>query len=131
MLALGKFGQGLLYGKIGVKKGGLITMGAFALGCLSMFVKALIWPGLILLAVGMGIYTTLLPVVVRKVFGSRDYAAIWAWVSTAGCAGVIVGYPLWGTVYDLTGKYTLGLIGAVVLLAIAMWAHTTTLKHAA
>ena len=130
LLALGKFGQGLLYGKIGVKKGGLLTMGAFALGCLAMFVKALIWPGLILLAVGMGIYTTLLPVVVRTVFGSRDYAAIWSLVSTAGCAGVIVGYPLWGTVYDLTGNYTLGLIGAVVLLAIAMWAHKTTLKHA-
>jgi hypothetical protein len=31
-LALGKFGQGLLYGKIGVEKGGLLTMAAFAAG---------------------------------------------------------------------------------------------------
>ena len=128
-LALGKFGQGLLYGKIGVEKGGLLTMAAFALGCLAMFSKALVWPGLLLLAVGMGIYTTLLPVVIRRVFGSREYAAIWALVSTVGCAGTFVGYPMWGTIYDLTGTYTLGLIGAAALLAGAMLAHWKTLQN--
>lgn len=127
-LALGKFGQGLLYGKIGVEKGGLLTMAAFAAGCLAMLTKALAWPALLLLAVGMGIYTTLLPVVVRRVFGSREYASIWALIATVGSVGTIVGYPLWGTIYDLTGTYTLGLVGAAVLLAAAMWAHGKTLK---
>ena len=130
-LAVGKFGQGILYGKIGVKKGGFITMTAFAAGGLAMLTKVLVWPGLILLAVGMGIYTTLLPVVIRRVFGSREYASIWALVSTVGCAGTFVGYPLWGTIYDLTGTYTLGLIGAAVLLAGAMAAHYLTLKDIA
>jgi len=127
-LALGKFGQGLLYGKIGVEKGGLLTMAAFAAGCLAVLSKALVWPALLLLAVGMGIYTTLLPVVVRRVFGSREYASIWALIATVGSVGTIVGYPLWGTIYDLTGTYTLGLVGAAVLLAGAMWAHIKTLK---
>lgn len=127
-LALGKFGQGLLYGKIGVEKGGILTMLAFAAGSLAMLTRALIWPGLILLAVGLGVYTTLLPMVVRRVFGSREYASIWALVTTVGCAGTFVGYPLWGTIYDLTGTYTLGLIGAAVLLALAIWAHMLTLK---
>ncbi len=130
-LAVGKFGQGLLYGIIGVEKGGLLTMAVFAAGCLAMLSKALAWPGLILLALGMGIYTTLLPMVVRRVFGSREYASIWSLVTTVGCAGTFVGYPLWGTIYDLTGTYTLGLIGAAVLLAGAMWAHILTLKDVA
>ena len=131
-LAIGKFGQGLLYGKVGVKKGGLLMMAAFAAGCLAIFSKALTWPALLLLlAPGMGIYTTMVPVVARRVFGSREYPAIWALISTAGCGGVIVGYPLWGTVYDLTGSYTLGLIGAAVLLVCAMWAHWKTLKDVA
>ena len=125
---LGKFGQGLFYGKVGVKKGGLLTMAAFGAGCLAMFSKALIWPGLILLAVGMGVYTTLLPMVIRNVFGTREYASIWALVSTVGCIGTIVGYPMWGVVYDLTGSYTFALIGGAVLLAIAMGAHSQTLK---
>ena len=127
-IGLGKFGQGLFYGKVGVKKGGLLTMAAFGAGCLAMFSKALIWPGLILLAVGMGVYTTLLPMVIRNVFGTREYASIWALVSTVGCVGTIVGYPMWGVVYDLTGSYTLALIGGAVLLAIAMGAHVQTLK---
>jgi MFS family permease len=129
-LAIGKFGQGLLYGKIGVKKGGVLMMGAFAAGCIAMFSKTLTWPALLLLlAPGMGIYTTMVPVAARQVFGSRDYPAIWSLISTAGCIGVIVGYPMWGMIYDLTGTYTLGLIGAAVLLAAAMWAHMATLKH--
>lgn len=127
-LGLGKFGQGVFYGKAGVEKGGLLTMAAFAAGCLAMFSKVLIWPGLILLAVGMGIYTTLLPMVIRQVFGTREYASIWALVSTVGCVGTIVGYPMWGVAYDLTGSYTLALIGGAVLLAIAMCAHYKTLK---
>lgn len=127
-LALGKFGQGLFYGKIGVKTGGLITMGLFAAGCLFMFINALVWPGLVLLAIGMGIYTTLLPVVTRRVFGSREYASIWALITTVGCVGTFVGYPLWGTIYDLTGTYALGLVGAAALLAIAMFAHWRILK---
>lgn len=127
-LALGKFGQGLFYGKIGVKTGGLITMGIFAAGCLFMFIDALVWPGLVLLAIGMGIYTTLLPVVTRRVFGSREYASIWALITTVGCVGTFVGYPLWGTIYDLTGTYALGLVGAAVLLAGAMFAHWKILK---
>ena len=106
----------------GVKKGGVLMMAAFAAGCLAMFSKALAWPALLLLlAPGMGIYTTLIPLAARRVFGSRDYPAIWALISTAGCIGVIVGYPLWGVIYDLTGTYTLGLIGAAVLLMMAMW----------
>ena len=130
-LALGKFGQGLLYGKIGVKKGGILTMTAFGGGCLALLSKALAWPGLLLLALGLGIYTTLLPMVVRRVFGSREYASIWALISTVGCAGTFVGYPLWGAIYDLTGTYTIGLIGAAVLLAGAMWAHIRTLQDVA
>ena len=100
----------------------------FALGFLMMLSPALVYPGLVALAFGMGVVTTLLPIVSRFVFGSRDYPAIWALISTAGCGGVIVGYPLWGTIYDLTGTYTLGLIGAAVLLICAMWAHCKTLK---
>ena len=107
----------------------LLTMAAFALGCLAMFSKALIWPGLLLLALGMGIYTTLLPVVVRRVFGSREYASIWALIATVGSVGTVVGYPLWGAVYDLTGTYTLGLIGGAALLVCAMAAHWKTLQN--
>lgn len=127
-LAIGKVAQGVLYGRIGIEKGGMLMLGAFALGCLAMLSKALAYPGLILLALGMGIYTTLLPQVVRRIFGSKEYAAIWSLISTVGCAGTFVANPIWGTVYDVTGSYALGLIAAPVLLVVAMWAMRQSLK---
>ncbi len=117
VLALGKIVQGLLYGKMGIKWGGCLMLGTFAAGFLTIALPALAWPGLIFLALGFGIYTTLLPQVVRRIFGSREYASIWALISTAGAAGSFLANPLWGTVYDMTGSYTLGLVVAAVLLA--------------
>lgn len=128
-LAVGKVGQGLLYGKIGIQKGGIVTLTAFGMGCLAMLVKSLAWPGLMLLAVGMGVYTTLLPQVARRVFGSREYASIWSLIATAGCAGTFVANPVWGMVYDLTGSYSLALVGAAVLLVGAVWALQQSLKQ--
>ena len=127
-IAVGKVGQGLLYGKIGIRKGGMVTLAAFGLGCLAMLAKALAWPGLLLVAVGMGAYTTLLPQVARRVFGSREYASIWSLIATAGCVGTFVANPIWGLVYDLTGTYALALVGAAVLLVGALWALHKSLK---
>jgi len=128
-LAVGKVVQGVLYGKLGVKTGGVLMMASFAAGMLALLHAALVWPGLILLAFGLGVYTTLLPQVTRRIFGSREYAAIWALIATAGSAGTFLANPLWGTIYDSTGSYALGLVGCAVLLAGAIAALLLALKE--
>lgn len=128
-LAIGKVVQGLLYGKLGIQKGGCLMMAAFAAGFLTILSPGLAYLGLILLAFGMGIYTTLLPQVARQVFGSREYAAIWALIATAGSAGTFVANPVWGLIYDMTGSYTLGLLSAPVLLLAAIAAMLAVLKE--
>lgn len=119
-LAVGKVVQGILYGKLGIQKGGYIMMVVFAAGFLSLTSKALVYLGLLLLAFGLGIYTTLLPQVARQVFGSREYASIWSLIATAGSVGSFVATPTWGLIYDITGSYTLGLIAAPVMLMVAL-----------
>ena len=119
-LAVGKVAQGVLYGRLGIQKGGYMMMVVFAAGFLTLTSKVLVYPGLILLAFGLGIYTTLLPQVARSTFGSRDYASIWSLIATAGSAGSFIATPVWGLVYDITGSYTLGLIVAPVLLMLAL-----------
>ena len=128
-IAIGKVVQGLLYGKLGIRIGGCILLLAFAAGCLAMLLKQLAYPGLVLLAFGMGTYTTLLPQVTRRVFGSREYAAIWALIATAGSAGTFVANPLWGMVYDLTGSYAIGLIASALLLTAGTGIFLLTLKE--
>ena len=115
LLALGKVAQGWLYGKIGVVKGGWVTMGCFAVSLL-----LIMWNGntLPLVAIGMGVATTLMPVAGRQVFGTKEYAAIWGLVSAAHHASGCVMTPVWGVVYDAAGSYTPALIGfAAVCIA--------------
>ena len=122
VLAAAKVGQGILYGGFGVRRGGTATLAIFALGMLMLTVKALVYPALVLVAIGLGIYTTLFPLVTRQVFGTREYAAIWSLIATAGSVGTVVLNPLWGVIYDASGSYTIALIGGPVLLAGAIWA---------
>ena len=128
-LAVGKVVQGLLYGKLGVRTGGCVMLGVFALAFVTLLFPKLAWPGLLLMAFGLGVYTTLLPQVCRRVFGSREYAAIWALLATAGSAGTFVANPIWGTIYDLTGSYTLGLVVCPVLLAGAAAAMLASMRE--
>ena len=129
-LAMGKVVQGLLYGKLGVRTGGCVMLAIFAAAFLVLLFPGLAWPGLLLMAFGLGIYTTLLPQVCRRVFGSREYAAIWALLATAGSAGTFVANPVWGAIYDLTGSYTLGLLVCPVLLMGAAAAMLVSMKEA-
>lgn len=119
VLALGKIGQGILYGRLGVRRGGIVMLSIFAAAFLVLLSPALVWPGLMLMALGLGIYTTLLPLVTRQVFGTREYAAIWGLLATCGSLGTIVANPIWGGVYDLTGGYTPALIVVPLLLVFA------------
>lgn len=128
-IAIGKVVQGILYGRLGIRLGGSVILLAFAAGCLAMLWSGLAYPGLVLLAFGMGAYTTLLPQVARRTFGSREYASIWALIATAGNAGTFVANPLWGMVYDLTGTYTLALVAAAVLLLAGTGILLLTLKE--
>ncbi len=128
VLALGKIGQGILYGRLGVRRGGCMMLLIFAAACALLMVPALVYPGLFLMAFGLGIYTTLLPLVTRQVFGTREYAAIWGLLATCGSVGTIVANPIWGGVYDRTGSYAPALIVCVVLLAGAAWILNKLLK---
>ena len=128
-LAIGKVIQGLLYGKLGIRTGGCLMLGVFAAAFLALLAPGLAWPGLLMMAFGLGIYTTLLPQVCRRVFGSREYAAIWALLATAGSAGTFVANPIWGIIYDVTGSYTLGLVVCPMLLAGAAAAMLASMRE--
>ena len=129
VLALGKIGQGILYGRFGVRRGGCGMLLVFAAAFLILAVPEGAWPGLMVMAWGLGIYTTLLPLVTRKIFGTREYAAIWGLLATCGSVGTIVANPLWGGLYDLTGEYTPGMILMPVLLILAAWGLNRLLRE--
>lgn len=121
MLALGKIGQGMLYGRLGPKTGGAVMVPVYIAG-FALLGGRLVWPGLLTLAVGMGTVTTLMPIVTRSVFGGREYAAIWSILSAVSNLGALSAAPLFGLAFDLTGSYTGAVLAAAVLLIPALMA---------
>lgn len=125
-LAVGKILQGILCGKVGVVRGSYIMVVVFAASFVVLQFRELVYPGLVLLAFGMGVVTTLMPMIARFAFGAREYAAIWSILATASSVGSFVASPTWGMVYDMTGSYApammascMGLIIALVLMTIS------------
>lgn len=119
MLALGKILQGLLYGRAGAKRGGIIMVTLYAAG-FALLGGEVILPGLLTLAVGMGTVTTLMPIVTRTVFGGREYASIWSILSAFSNLGAMIAAPLFGMAFDLTGSYAGAMTAAAVLLIPAL-----------
>lgn len=126
-MAVGKILQGLLYGKVGIKKGSYIIVSIYAAGYLLLLNRGLVYPALIALAIGGGVITTLMPMVARTVFGSKEYAAIWSILATASSVGSFAATPVWGVVYDGTGSYTPALFTATALLIAALAAIVSSL----
>lgn len=118
-LALGKIGQGMLYGKAGPKVGGAVMVICYGLGYL-LLGQSHILPGLLTLAVGMGTVTTLMPIVARVVFGGREYASIWSILSAVSNLGAMTAAPLFGMAFDMTGSYAGAMTAAAVLLIPAL-----------
>ena len=84
---------------------------------------------LICLAFGAGSIGTLMPIVVRTIFGGRDYAAIWSIVISCSSVASFVATPVWGMVYDVFGTYTPALFVMPVLLGLAVLAIFGAFKN--
>ena len=122
-MAVGKIGLGALYSAAGVRFGGVAAIGMFIAGLLLLNVPGMVYPGMILSAVGLGVYTTLMPLVTRKVLGSASFAAAWGIVQFGGSAGSFVGVPVWGASYDNFGSYAPALFGFSALLGVILVVH--------
>ena len=83
----------------------------------------------IVLSLGIGVGTVMAPMLVVQIFGPKEFAAILGPLMAALPAGLAVGAPLWGAVYDAAGNYAAGLwLGLVVTLLsglAATWALRT------
>ena len=118
VLTVGKIGQGLLYGKAGLKKGAIIVYGMYIAGFV-LLLNSIVYPAFFCIGVGFGIMTTLVPVVTKSIFGQKEYAGIYGLVAMSMSVGSFVTTPIWGVVYDTVGSYRPGFVVMPVLIALA------------
>ena len=115
--AVGTVAEGAICGKLGIKKTMLGVLIVYAVGFVFMGLRVSVYTALAFLAFGSGSIGTLMPIVVRRIFGGRDYAAIWSVVISCSSVASFIGAPVWGMVYDFSGSYRPALMVMPVVLA--------------
>ena len=116
-VAVGSVAEGVLCSRFGIVRTLTTVLALYAVG-------------FGLLALGGSALGTLMPVVVRQLFGGRDYATIWSVVITCRSVASFLATPGWGMVYDLFDTYAPALIAMPILLALPVAALTMAFRKA-
>ena len=119
-VAVGTIAEGMMCSKIGILKTMILVMILYAAGYVLLLLNGSVYLALIFLAFGSGSIGTLMPIVVRTIFGGRDYAAIWSVVISCSSVASFLATPVWGMVYDIFGSYGPALVVMPVLLTLGI-----------
>ncbi|MER1956259.1 MAG: MFS transporter [Solibacillus sp.] len=121
----GKFLIGAVNDKFGVKLALLTGIGSGILGTAALlfsdsFGIAMVYVGALLFGIGFSGSTLLPPMVIREVFGGRDYASIYTTIMSASTLGVAVGTTLFSYIFDSTGSYYIVFITVITLFVVVI-----------
>lgn len=128
-VAVGTVAEGVVCSKLGIQKTMVIVIILYAAGYCMLAMDSFVYPALVCLAFGSGSIGTLMPVVVRQIFGGRDYAAIWSVVISCSSVASFLATPVWGMVYDVFGTYAPALMTMPVLLGMSVFALLAAFKR--
>ncbi len=119
-VAVGSVAEGVVCSKWGILKTMTVVLVLYAAGFGLLAMGSLVYVALVCLALGASSLGTLMPVVVRQIFGGRDYAAIWSVVISCSSVASFLATPVWGMIYDMFGTYAPALIAMPILLVGAV-----------
>jgi MFS family permease len=116
----GKFLLGAINDKFGIKTALFIGIGGGLIDVIALLISdsfgiGMLYAGALLFGIGFSGSTLLPPVVIREVFGGRDYASIYTTIMSASTLGVAFGTTLFSYLYDSTGSYYIVFIIVIVL----------------
>ena len=121
----GKFLLGAINDKFGIKAALFVGIGGGLIGVVALLISdsfgiGMLYAGALLFGIGFSGSTLLPPVVIREIFGGRDYASIYTTIMSASTLGVAFGTTLFSYLYDSTGSYYIVFIIVIVLFVITI-----------
>ncbi len=122
-LAIGKIILGEIYDRIGTRSATMLAMGCGLVGLVAMiFCRNAAAIPFIVLGQGFGcaIGTVGVPLVVEDLFGKRDYAANFGFISACSSVGGAISPMLNGAAYDISGSYNPAFTMWCALLAVSL-----------
>jgi MFS family permease len=129
----GKFLLGAINDKFGIKAALFVGIGGGMIGIVALLISdsfgiTMLYAGALLFGIGFSGSTLLPPVVIREVFGGRDYASIYTTIMSASTLGVAFGTTLFSYLYDSTGSYYIVFIIVIVLFIITIFSSLFSLN---
>ena len=131
-LAVGKFLLGALFDRLGVRRATFVANGCLFLGLLGMvFAKIPAFLPLIVLGIALGssFGTVGQPLIVRGVYGGRDYATIYGFMLACNNLAVMFSPQVNAFVFDTCGSYQPILVVWLVLSLVVTVLYSLTLKR--
>ena len=129
----GKVGVGYLNDKIGLSGAAIAGITTGICGILIMlfgvgFGLPAMFAGCVLYGVSYACTALEPPIVVRRIFGNKNYTQIFSYIMTCSAMGTAFGTSILGFIRDLTGSYAASLGLAMCLLIIALTLVLLALK---
>ena len=131
---VGKLALGAITDRFGEKIGSIYIcgVGVLAFGCFTLARNQIFLYGLILLwGLGSGVTSVLPTLLTSKIFGRRDYGAIYGTVVSVNFFGGVIGNVLVAFLYDLTKSYTVIWPLCMVCMALTLAAILFCLNYSA
>lgn len=130
----GKFILGWLNDKAGIKLTIIFGIGSGMAGILLILISGTLgnislFIGGFAFGIGYSTSTLLPPIIIKTVFGDKDYATIYSIVMAASTLCIALGTTIFGFVYDLTGSYYLVFLAVLFVQAFAILLSLITLKR--
>ena len=118
-----KLVMGWLNDKLGVQRTTLIELALIVLGIMGFILlhnPVLLMVSAVLFGVQDSLMSVSLPLLIREIFGSKNYTQIHAWIRTGvGIFGSFSGVAV-GAVFDVTGTFVPAFLGLMAICFLAM-----------
>ncbi|MDL2234103.1 MFS transporter [Ruminococcaceae bacterium OttesenSCG-928-L11] len=134
LLTACKVVMGYVFDKLGSLKGSLLIGGCcvlFPIVALFAANPVIPWVYIVFLAMASSGATILATVLTTNYFGGKDFSRVYSIISMFSYFGITISSPLLGTIYDLTGGYTVAwiLIACVGIVVCACLIGTNRLSR--
>jgi MFS family permease len=120
---LGRLASGWLADRISIR---YLIMSLLAIEIIGVFIllransMSLVWLFVIVYGFASGSFFSLLPLVIRDIFGAKAYTILFGFVNSLFVVAQAVGAPLAGFIFDATGSYHWVFIVAIAFYLVAM-----------
>jgi MFS family permease len=128
---ISNIGMGFIHDKFGINVVNVLGIALFVASVLLVILSqamVVIWVSAILFGLGLVMASLPLPLMVGKVFGTKNMGAIMGIIFGISFFGYAIGPPLGNVLYEVTGTYVTAFISQIVMAILALVFFFLSLK---